>query len=64
MDIGFNLTKMGYMGCQHFKNTRCMLDPKYHKPTESEIISFCDTENYYNCPVVNRYGGLEGMSCG
>ncbi|HWQ96177.1 MAG TPA: hypothetical protein VN368_02270 [Candidatus Methylomirabilis sp.] len=52
------------MGCQHFKNTRCMLDPKYHKPTEAEIISFCDTENYYNCPVVNRYEGLEGMSCG
>ncbi len=52
------------MGCQHFKNTRCMLDPKYHKPTEVEIINFCDTENYYNCPVVNRYEGLECMSCG
>ncbi|MCE8422475.1 MAG: hypothetical protein J5U17_08065 [Candidatus Methanoperedens sp.] len=51
------------MGCQHFKNTRCMLDPKYHKPDISEIAQYCDTENYYNCPIVDRYSGLEGMSC-
>ncbi len=52
------------MVCQHFKNARCMLDPKFHKPVQSEITSFCDTEDYYNCPIVNKYSGLEGMSCG
>lgn len=52
------------MGCQHFKNACCMLDPKFHKPVQSEITNFCDTENYYNCTVVNKYSGLEGMSCG
>ncbi len=51
------------MGCQHFKNTRCMLDPKYHKPNQSEIADYCGTENYYNCPIVSKYSGLEGMSC-
>ncbi|CAG0982751.1 hypothetical protein METP2_02077 [Methanosarcinales archaeon] len=51
------------MGCQHFKNTRCMLDPKFHKPSQAEIASFCDTENYSDCPVVNKFSGLECMSC-
>lgn len=52
------------MVCPNFKNARCMLDPKYHKPPHSEISDFCETENYYNCPIVNKYSGLEGMSCG
>ncbi len=50
------------MKCQHFKNARCMLDPKFHKPDEAEIARFCDADDY-NCPIVNKYSGLEGMSC-
>ena len=52
------------MGCPNLKNARCMLDPKYHKPNQAEVSGYCDTENYYNCPIVNKYSGLEGMSCG
>lgn len=51
------------MVCQHFQKERCMLDPKYHKPAQSDIADYCETENYYNCPIVNKYSGLEGMSC-
>ncbi|MGB8217804.1 MAG: hypothetical protein WCE94_10935 [Candidatus Methanoperedens sp.] len=51
------------MVCQHFKNARCMLDPKYHKPTQAEITGFCEAENNYDCPIINKYSGLECMSC-
>ncbi|MDW7726739.1 MAG: hypothetical protein ACNA7I_02870 [Candidatus Methanoperedens sp.] len=52
------------MECQHYKNGRCMQDPKYHKPDEIEIAMFCGTENYCYCPIFEKYSGLEGMSCG
>jgi len=51
-------------GCPHFKNTRCMIDPKYHKPPQSEIEIYCSNLNYGSCPVYEKYTGMECGACG
>jgi len=41
-----------------------MIDPKYHKPPQSEIEIYCSNLNYASCPIYEKYTGMECGACG
>jgi len=51
-------------GCSYVKGTWCTLDPKYKKLDEGHVENYCNTAEYINCPIYEKYGYSQYESCG